>query len=255
MWSDCVKIVIDIVTKNLAKNSKSKSAALIVGAVGTAIATGVGGYATGVFTTQDVQDFEPIYTVSVQELKSAKSTLNSLLIRSNTTNIPDYNSQVMPEWYDADNDGCPTRYDILTRDILNEKVDEINCKVKSGTMFDYYTGTLVKYNRLVNGGGIDVDHIVAKGNAWISGGYTWSNDQWKTYVNDEDVLMATSARVNRSKGDKDASEWLPSNEKFWCRYVIYQVNIKNKYGLSVSTDEKSTIENILNTNCNRNWED
>jgi len=38
-----------MVTKNLAKNSKSKSAALIVGAVGTAIATGVGGYATGVF--------------------------------------------------------------------------------------------------------------------------------------------------------------------------------------------------------------
>lgn len=242
-------------TKKLTKNSKSKSTALIVGAVGVAVTTGVGGYATGVFTTQDIQDFEPTYTVSAQELKSAKSTLDALAVRSNTTNVPDYDSQSMPGWYDADDDGCSTRYDVLTRDILNEKTDGANCKVKFGTMFDYYTGALVKYNRLVNGGGIDVDHIVAKGNAWISGGYTWNNDQWKTYINDEDVLIATSVKANRSKGDKDASEWLPPNEKFWCRYVIYQVNIKSKYSLSVSANEKSTIENVLNTNCNKNWND
>lgn len=109
--------------------------------------------------------------ISAQELKSAKTTLNSLSVRSNITNIPDYDSKMMPGWYDVDNDGCPTRYDALTRDILNEKTDEASCKIKSGTMFDYYTGALVKYNHLVDGGGIDVDHIVAKGNAWISGGW------------------------------------------------------------------------------------
>ena len=243
-----------MVTKKSTKSPKSKSTALIAGAVGVAAAAGAGGYATGVFTTQDIQDFEPVYTVSTQELKSAKSTLDSLVVRSGTANIPDYDSKAMPGWYDADNDGCPTRYDVLVRDILNEKTDEANCKIKSGTMFDYYTGTLVKYNRLVNGGGIDVDHIVAKGNAWISGGYTWDNSQWKTYINDEDVLMATSAKANRSKGDKDASEWLPSNEKFWCKYVISQVKIKSKYDLSISANEKSVIENVLNTNCNKNWE-
>ena len=119
-------------------------------------------------------------------------------------------------------------------------------------MFDYYTGTLVKYNRLVSGGGIDVDHIVAKGNAWESGGYTWDTDKWKTYINDEEVLMATSAKANRSKGDKDASGWLPSNEKFWCKYATFQIHIKDKYNLSVTTDEKTTLEEILDTNCNKN---
>lgn len=243
-------------TKKLARNSKvkTKSSTLIIGAAGVAIVAGVGGYATGMFVAQDIQDFEPVYIISSQELQSAKTILSSLAVRSDTTNISDYDSKTMPGWYDADNDGCPTRYDILTRDILNEKTDEANCKVKSGTMFDYYTGTLIKYNRLVNGGGIDVDHIVAKGNAWISGGYTWNNEQWKTYINDEAVLMATSAKANRSKGDKDASEWLPSNEKFWCKYVISQVKIKDKYNLSISTNEKSVIEDVLNTNCNKNWE-
>ena len=236
-------------------NQGGKTSKLVAEAVGVAIVAGVGGYGVGTVANQDVQDFEPVYTVSTQELKTAKSTLSSLAVRGGTENVADYDSSTMPGWSDVDNDGCPTRYDVLTRDILNEKTDEANCKVKSGTMFDYYTGTLVKYNRLVNGGGIDIDHVVAKGNAWVSGGYAWNNEQWKTYINDEDVLMATSAKANRSKGDKDASNWLPSNEKFWCKYVIKQVQIKDKYNLNISADEKSTIENVLNTNCNKNWGD
>ena len=236
------------------KQSKKtgKIVAGTVGIAGAVIAVGAGGYGLGALTNQDIQDFEPVYTISTQDLKTAKTTLLKLNVRSGSETIPDYNSGTMPDWSDIDGDGCPTRYDVLVRDIINEKVDESNCKIKSGTMFDYYTGTLVKYNRLVSGGGIDVDHIVAKGNAWESGGYTWDTDKWKTYINDEEVLMATSAKANRSKGDKDASEWLPSNEKFWCKYVTFQIHIKDKYDLSVTTDEKTTLEKILETNCNKN---
>lgn len=249
---------------NKSKNTKSKALVsrqgnklnkLVAGAVGVAAVAGVSGYGIGTVMNQDIQDFEPVYTVSTQELKLAKSALSSLAVRSGVENITGYDSSMMPGWSDVDNDGCPTRYDVLTRDIINEKTDEAHCKIESGTMFDYYTGTLVKYNRHVSGGGIDIDHVVAKGNAWISGGYTWNNEQWKAYINDEDVLMATSTKANRSKGDKDAAGWLPSNEKFWCKYVIKQIQIKDKYGLSVSVDEKSIIENILSTNCNKNWED
>ena len=240
-------------TKVVAKQS-GINGKVITGAVGVAITIGAGGYSLGAITNQDIQDFEPIYTITAQELKSVKSTLSSLSVRSGSETILDYDSSKMPGWYDADGDGCLTRYDVLTRDILNEKTDEANCKIKSGTMFDYYTGMLVKYNRLVNGGGIDIDHIVAKGNAWVSGGSVWDNEQWKAYINDEDVLMATSAKANRSKGDRDASEWLPTNEKFWCKYVVKQVQIKSKYNLSVSANEKSTIENVLSSNCNKNWE-
>lgn len=224
---------------------------VIAGTAGAVVVIGAGGYALGVVTNQDIQDFEPVYSISAQELKSAKSTLSSLLVRSSLKNIPDYDSSKMPGWYDADNDGCPTNYDVLVRDLLNESSDDTNCKINSGTMFDYYTGTLLKYNRLVNGGGIDVDHVVAKGDAWLSGGSAWSNEQWKAYINDEDVLMATSAKANRSKRDKNASEWLPPNEKFWCKYVVKQVQIKSKYSLSVSASEKSTIEDVLDTSCNK----
>lgn len=43
--------MVDMVTNRLVKNSKPKPTALIAGAVGIAVVTGVGGYVTGVFTT------------------------------------------------------------------------------------------------------------------------------------------------------------------------------------------------------------
>lgn len=234
--------------RKVTQKNKIKPTRLIIGAVSIGV-IGVSSYALGASINQDIQDFEPIYTISSQELKTAKSTLFSLLVRQSNIDIPDYSSKSMPGWYDADSDGCPTRYDILARDMLNIEKNDVSCKVDSGTLFDYYTGSLIKYNRLVSGGGVDIDHVVAKGNAWVSGGYRWNDDQWKEYINDEDVLIATSAKANRSKGDKDASEWLPSNENFWCKYVIKQIQIKDKYHLSVSANEKSTVEDILSTNC------
>ena len=234
--------------KQRQSSTNSKGKLLLSGAAGLA-AAGVAGYSLRAVTTQDIQDFQPTYTVSFRELSSAKKTLATLPVRDGSEIIPDYDSSTMPSWYDADKDGCPTRYDVLTRDILNEKTDEANCKIISGVMFDYYTGSLVKYNRLVKGGGIDIDHVVAKGNAWVSGGNSWTNEQWKTYINDKDVLLATSAKANRGKGDKDAASWLPPNENFQCKYVIRQIQIKGKYSLNVSPEEKTAIENVLETNC------
>lgn len=58
----------------------------------------------------------------------------------------------------------------------------------------------------VPGGGIDVDYIVAKEDAWYSGGYDWNAEEWRAYVNDEDLLISTSSSANRQKGGKDAAE-------------------------------------------------
>ena len=232
------------------KNSSPKSAAMVAGAIGIVAATGAGGYIAGTSTVQDVQGFEPVYTVSKQNLKEAKTKLSSLEVRSDTANIPDYDSKTMPEW--SRSNGCSTRYNLLAGKLESANADRASCKITSGTIFDYYTGSLLAYNRRTNGGGIDIDHIVAKGDAWESGGYAWSNDEWKTYINDSNVLIATSANINRSKGDKNAAEWLPPNEDYWCKYVTDQINIKSEYHLSVTADEKSTIERILATNCKKN---
>ncbi|MBQ9180952.1 HNH endonuclease, partial [Candidatus Saccharibacteria bacterium] len=98
--------------------------------------------------------------------------------------------------------------------------------------------------------GIDIDHIVAKKNAWDSGGYAWDEATWIKYANDEDrVLIATSDSANRSKGSKDAADWLPENTEYWCKYIIQQIEIKKFYNLSVRQAEKDKMQEVLTNNC------
>jgi hypothetical protein len=51
------------------------------------------------------------------------------------------------------------------------------------------------------------------------------------------VLLAVDGPENESKGDDDASEWLPDNRRFACAYVATQIFIKTEYRLSVTRTE------------------
>lgn len=49
--------------------------------------------------------------------------------------------------------------------------------------------------------------------------------------------------------DKDASDWLvPENPEYKCEYITRQVEVKAKYGLGVSKDEKKVMDKVL-TGC------
>jgi hypothetical protein len=181
---------------------------------------------------------EPTYTISTTDYAAAQNNLSALNTRANDYQPPtDYDSKSMPDWNDADKNGCKSRDDILARDLENEKFKtEDKCKIVYGELFDYYIGETILFDANISGGGIDIDHIVAKGDAWNSGGYNWTSAKWTEFANDPEELIAVSASINRQKGDKNAAEWLPPNELFYCRYVIYQVNIKFKYQLSITKD-------------------
>jgi hypothetical protein len=61
------------------------------------------------------------------------------------------------------------------------------------------------------------------------------------------VLLAVDGPANGSKGDSDASEWLPPNERFDCAYVARQVSIKTKYRLWVTQPEHDAMGRVLRT--------
>lgn len=68
------------------------------------------------------------------------------------------------------------------------------------------------------------------------------------YANDLDDardLIAVSAASNRSKADKDPSEWLPPYAGYWCRYVTDWVADKTRWGLSVDTTERDALTQQL----------
>lgn len=150
-------------------------------------------------------------------------------------------------WKDVDGNRCDTRNDILQRDLTSITYEgNSNCTVKAGTLADPYTGKTIDFLR-GHGALVDIDHVVALGEASRSGAMSLPEEQREAIANDPLNLLAVDAPANRAKGDKDASEWMPPNEAFHCQYASLQVQVKDKYGLAVSPPEKAALLQALAT--------
>jgi hypothetical protein len=121
------------------------------------------------------------------------------------------------------------------------------CVVLSGLRNDPYTGSVIAFQR----GGrseIDIDHVVALSNGWVSGAARWTDERRLQFANDPLNLLAVDASANRQKGDGDAATWLPPHKPFRCAYVARQIAVKQNYQLTVTPAEKSAMERVL-TSC------
>lgn len=156
-------------------------------------------------------------------------------------------SQFGPAWKDVDRNGCDTRNDILRRDLkgVSFKPGTRGCVVASGTLDDPYTGKQIAFVRGPQSSKVQIDHVVALGNVWVSGGQKLSPDQKAAIANDPLNLLAVDGPANMAKSDKDASGWLPKNKGFRCLYVARQIAVKGKYGLSVTPAEKQAMARVL----------
>jgi hypothetical protein len=147
-------------------------------------------------------------------------------------------------WFDTDRNGCDTRNDILRRD-LQRRTMKNSCKVLAGTLLpDPYTGKDVRF---VYGGAseVDIDHVVALGDAWQKGAATWAAGKRLAFANDPLNLLAVDAGANRAKGDGDAATWLPPNRSYRCTFVARQVAVKLKYRVWVTAAEQDAMVRVL----------
>ena len=152
--------------------------------------------------------------------------------------------------FDTDHNGCDTRNDILRRDLTNIVIKDgtNDCVVLSGTLADPYSGTSISFTRgTATSNDVQIDHVVALGDAWESGASTWSADELHQYGNDPLNLLAVSGPLNSQKGDKAANAWLPPNTSFRCTYVARQIGVKLTYSLSVTTAERNAMAAVLSS--------
>jgi hypothetical protein len=153
-------------------------------------------------------------------------------------------------WADVDRNGCDTRNDILRRDLSGKtlKADTHGCLVLSGTLHDPYTGRTLHFTRgVTTSDEVQVDHVVALGDAWQLGAQGWGATKRQTFANDPLELLAVDGPENAAKGDADAASWLPPQKAYRCAYVARQVAVKSKYHLSVTAAEKLAIGRVLVT--------
>ena len=159
-----------------------------------------------------------------------------------------YDRDLFKHWTDADGDSCNTREEVLIAESLTTpQVDAYGCKVIEGdwlSPFDNIAHTVPT--------GLDIDHMVPLKEAWDSGAWAWSAPQRQIFANDlsdRRPLIAVTAGANRSKGEKDPSNWLPPNSAYVCTYLSDWVAIKAHWKLSMDSSEHGRIKKILTTTC------
>lgn len=151
-------------------------------------------------------------------------------------------------------DGCDTRNDILARDMSDVVLASDGCTVESGRLWNPYGTDSEKYNHFIDfkrGRGtsmaVQIDHVVALGNVWVSGGDRLTPQQRLDVANDPINLVAVDGPTNGSKSDRDASEWMPANDRIHCFYAASQIQVKHRYNLSVTEAEKQALSQALST--------
>jgi 5-methylcytosine-specific restriction endonuclease McrA len=153
-----------------------------------------------------------------------------------------YSRDKFPHWI-TQSGTCDTREEVLKRDGTGVTVDT-SCQPTSGSWYSVYDKTT-----FTDSSDVDIDHIVPLAEAWKSGASGWTQAKRQEFANNLTIsqLIAVSASSNRSKGDRDPSEWQPTNTAVHCIYARYWIWVKYTYKLSLQSAEKTALQQMLAT--------
>jgi hypothetical protein len=94
---------------------------------------------------------------------------------------------------------------------------------------------------------VQIDHVVALGDAWQKGAQQLTPQQRQSLANDPVNLIAADGDANQEKSASDAATWLPKNKALRCHYVARQISVKAAYGLWVTQPEKDAMARVLDS--------
>jgi len=189
----------------------------------------------------------PIAAVRAVPTGRAADLLESLPVRARDPAANYDRAAFGQAWLDVDRNGCDTRNDILRRDLADPRfTDGSRCRIGSGSFREPYTGRQTAFRRGAESSkAIQIDHVVALGDAWQTGAQQLTALQRTHLANDPLNLVAADGPANQDKSSSDAAGWLPSNKAFRCHYVARQVSVKAAYALWVTAAEKDAIRRVL----------
>ncbi|NXY99275.1 HNH endonuclease, partial [Streptomyces sp. BR123] len=152
-----------------------------------------------------------------------------------------YSRSLFPHWSTVSGN-CNTRETVLKRDGRNVVTDS-NCASVSGSWFSEYDGAT-----WTAAADLDIDHVVPLAEAWRSGANSWTTSKRQQFANDltRPQLIAVTDYVNQAKGDQDPAEWMPARTSYRCTYARMWVDVKQYWGLSMDSAEKTALVNVLN---------
>jgi hypothetical protein len=159
-----------------------------------------------------------------------------------------YDRDLFAVWVDADGDGCDTRDEVLlAENLAPAESGSAGCLPIPGLWRSAYDGVDITAPSQ-----LDVDHLVSLKEAWDSGAWSWSPERRIAYANDLTdgrTLVAVSATSNRSKGDRDPSNWIPDDDQAVCQFVGDWIAVKARWSMSMDQSEHGRLGNLLDDEC------
>lgn len=183
----------------------------------------------------------PSYAAASGETTSAEALLKELVV-SAPSSVP-YDRAQFAEGLDADSDGCRTRQEVLISESAVPVTLLPPCVVTAGDWISPWD--LLPTSDPAT---LEMDHLVALKETWVSGAFAWTPEQRAEYANDLEIsatLSMLTAALNSSKSDKDPARWLPPQSSTHCKYVQDWIVVKWRWQLTIDPAEKTVIETVL----------
>ena len=193
---------------------------------------------------------KPVATTIAKGSASSNPTALSVLATITVQNEykTGYVRSLFKHWVDANSDGCDTREEVLIAESQSKpQVDAYGCKVVEGDWLSPYDNVTH-----TNPSELDIDHMIPLKEAWDSGAWNWTSAQRQSFANDLSdprPLIAVTAGQNRSKSDRDPSNWIPPQKSYTCTYLAEWVAVKSRWKLSMDQSEFGRVKNLLTTSC------
>ena len=223
-----------------------------IAAAGAVLAMSIGLSSAGAQATQTVD----VRVQGPNDTYLAIEVLKTITVQNEYSR--GYKRSLFKHWLDVDGDGCDAREQVLKRDAIGlPQVDPFKCFVVEADWLSPYDGV-----RTSDRTRVDIDHTVALKEAWDSGAWQWNEARRTAFANDTSdtrSLIAASSSSNRSKGDRDPSNWMPPLRGYWCTYSANWIAVKARWGLSMDQSEWGRLNNVLSGQCAgttmRGWSD
>ncbi|QXC60787.1 HNH endonuclease family protein [Aquihabitans sp. G128] len=241
-----------LVVVQLAGGSDDQSAApgtttSVTGAPSTAPGppTSVGSATAGAVSTTTVSIVDPSSTTTtLVEGGEARAMVDRLVVAVPAADLAPYRRAAFgDDWSYDPATKCNTRERVLIEESLVPPVVDAQCRSTGGRWRSVYDGVVV-----TEVAKLQIDHLIPLADAWRSGASAWTDERRLAFANDlddPDTLVAVTASTNESKSDRTPDEWLPPDRTAWCTYAEDWVDVKARWGLTVTLAEKATLVQVL----------
>lgn len=158
------------------------------------------------------------------------------LVAEQDPNVPDYDRDHFAGWLDDDGDCVNTRHEVLQSEAVDFSMNAEGCAVAAGEWFDPYTD-----RTYTNPRDLDVDHVVALADAWVSGAWAWADELLDRFSNDFGNLNAIAAGENRSKSARGPADYSPTAPGARCEYLVQYATVKIRWQLSITPQDFEVV--------------